>query len=120
MAPEAQIPVAAAAQHLGGFGKHSQAMHSGRMIPSLSVCTARPHSVCVLMCDSVHMSTICCDVKTRNTLQQGLHLQMSWQGQDEEGRPMLVVHLGRLCNECQSQELAQQAADALISQVGQP
>ena len=46
-----------------------------------------------------------------------LHLQMRWQGQDEEGHPLLVVHIGRLCNECQSHELAQQAADALISQV---
>ena len=69
------------------------------------------------------MSTLCCDVKTvttRMSIQAGLHLQMSWQGQDEEGHPMLVVHLGRLCNECQSHELAQQAADALISQVGGP
>ncbi|CAL5227620.1 g10624 [Coccomyxa viridis] len=40
-----------------------------------------------------------------------------WQGQDQEGHPLLIVHIGRLCNECQSHELAQQAADALISQV---
>lgn len=45
-------------------------------------------------------------------------LQMSWQGQDSEGHPLLVVHIGRMCNECQSHELAQQAADALISEVG--
>jgi len=44
-------------------------------------------------------------------------LQMRWQGQDEEGHPLFIVHIGRLCNECQSHELAQQAADAIISQV---
>lgn len=47
-----------------------------------------------------------------------LTMQISWQGQDQEGHPLLIVHIGRLCNECQSHELAQQAADAIISQVG--
>ena len=44
-------------------------------------------------------------------------LQIRWQGQDQEGHPLFIVHIGRLCNECQSHELAQQAADAIISQV---
>ena len=47
-----------------------------------------------------------------------LTMQISWQGQDQEGHPLLIVHIGRLCNECQSHELAQQAVDAIISQVG--
>lgn len=119
MAPEAQVPVAAAAQHLGELGKNSQAM---QLLPHHLIFKCL-HSARHALCAPPQMSTLCCDVKTvtaRMSLQAGLHLQMSWQGQDEEGHPMLVVHLGRLCNECQSHELAQQAADALISQVGGP
>jgi hypothetical protein len=44
--------------------------------------------------------------------------QIQWQGNDAEGHPVLLVHLARLCNDCQGQEQAQEAADAIISQVG--
>ncbi|CAL8462219.1 g1750 [Coccomyxa elongata] len=43
------------------------------------------------------------------------HIQ--WHGSDEEGHPILLVHLARMCDDCQSAEHAQQAADAVISQV---
>ncbi|KAK9906365.1 hypothetical protein WJX75_000628 [Coccomyxa subellipsoidea] len=42
---------------------------------------------------------------------------IQWHGSDEEGHPILLLHLATMCNECQSAEHAQQAADAVISQV---
>ena len=45
--------------------------------------------------------------------------QVNWQGCDEEGCPVLLVQAARICNECQSAEQAQQAADAIISQARQ-
>ncbi len=43
-------------------------------------------------------------------------MQVYWHGNNKEGHPVLLVHLARLCNVCQSHEQAQQAADAVISQ----
>lgn len=43
-------------------------------------------------------------------------VQIQWHGSDEEGHPILLVHLARMCDDCQSAEHAQQAADAVISQ----
>ena len=45
-----------------------------------------------------------------------LHAQIQWHGSDEEGHPILLLHLARMCNDCQSTEHAQQAAEAVISQ----
>jgi hypothetical protein len=45
-----------------------------------------------------------------------LRRQVNWQGCDEEGCPVLLVQAARICNDCQSAEQAQQAADAIISQ----
>ena len=46
----------------------------------------------------------------------GAGVQIQWHGSDEEGHPILLVHVARMCDDCQSAEHAQQAADAVISQ----
>lgn len=49
-------------------------------------------------------------------VEDGAGVQIQWHGSDEEGHPILLVHLARMCDDCQSAEHAQQAADAVISQ----
>ena len=58
VAPEAQVPVATAAQYLGELGKHTQTTHSlsHDLIPKYL------HSAPRLLCAPPQMSTSCCDV----------------------------------------------------------